>query len=121
METRCAPAGRSADLPADGLLVEGDEAFAPLDPLSKALVQGMLRARRIPAYNYSGALPHIHFRGTPFLFHRMGFLKATAIRQVLETGRHVLVSDADVVWVRDPTAELEAGAQLGGRSCTSTR
>ena len=35
----------------------------------------LLRARRIPCYNYTGALPTIHFRGTPFLFHRMGFLK----------------------------------------------
>ena len=41
-----------------------------------------LRALRVPAYNYSGGLPHIHFRGTPFLFHRMGFLKALTIKEV---------------------------------------
>ena len=79
-----------------------------------------LRALQLPAYNYSGALPSIHFRGTPFLFHRMGFLKATAIRQVLETGRHVLVSDADVVWVRDPTAELDELAAAGATLAAST-
>ena len=32
-----------------------------------------LRALRVPAYNYSGGLPRIHFRGTPFLFHRTGY------------------------------------------------
>ena len=31
-----------------------------------------LRALRVPAYNYSGGLPRIHFRGTPDPFHRMG-------------------------------------------------
>ena len=46
-----------------------------------------LRAMRVPAYNYSGGLPRIHFRGTPFLFHRMGFLKAMTIKEVLLTGR----------------------------------
>lgn len=59
-----------------------------------------LRRRRIPAYNYSGALPATHFRHAPYLFHRMGFLKAELITHVLRTGRHALVSDSDVVWVR---------------------
>ena len=81
---------------------------------------GVLRSRRIPAYNYSGALPQIHFRGTPFLFHRMGFLKARTIREVLLTGRHVLVSDSDVVWLRDPTAELLALANAGANIAPST-
>ena len=67
-----------------------------------------LRAMRVPAYNYTGALPRIHFRGTPFLSHRMGFLKALTIKEVLLTCRHVLVPDSDVVWLRDPTAELDA-------------
>ena len=48
-----------------------------------------LRSLGIPAYNYSGALPELHFRGTPFLFHRMGYMKAMAIREVLQTGRRV--------------------------------
>ncbi|KAL3911307.1 MAG: hypothetical protein SGPRY_008744 [Prymnesium sp.] len=65
-----------------------------------------LRALRIPTYNLSGALPDHHFRGTPFLFHRMGFLKAMTIAEVLSSGRRVLVSDSDVVWLRDPSAEL---------------
>lgn len=68
----------------------------------------------------SGALPQIHFRGTPFLFHRMGFLKALTIREVLLTGRHVLVSDSDVVWLRDPTAELLALAAAGANLAPST-
>ena len=42
-----------------------------------------LRERRIPAYNYSGALPATHFRHAPHLFHRMGFLKALTIKEVL--------------------------------------
>ena len=79
-----------------------------------------LRLRRIPAYNYTGALPSIHFRGTPFLFHRMGFLKARTIREVLLTGRHVLVSDSDVVWLRDPTAELLALAAAGANLAPAT-
>ena len=79
-----------------------------------------LRARLIPAYNYTGALPPIHFRGTPFLFHRMGFLKAMTIAEVLRTGRHVLVSDSDVVWLRDPTAELLALAAAGASLAPST-
>ena len=41
-----------------------------------------LRTLSIPSYNYTGALPQIHFRGTPFLFHRMGFLKAMTIKEV---------------------------------------
>ena len=55
-----------------------------------------LRERAIPAYNYTGALPATHFRHAPHLFHRMGYLKAECIRLVLETGRHVIVSDSDV-------------------------
>ena len=76
-----------------------------------------LHARRIPAYNYTGALPATHFRHAPYLFHRMGYLKADCIRLVLETGRHVLVSDSDVAWVADPLPiinELMAeGANIG--------
>ena len=79
-----------------------------------------LRERQIPAYNYTGALPHIHFRGTPFLFHRMGYLKAMTIREVLLTGRHVLVSDSDVAWLRDPTAELDALALAGASLAPAT-
>ena len=59
-------------------------------------------------------------RGTPFLFHRMGFLKARTIREVLLTGRHVLVSDSDVVRLRDPTAELLALANAGANIAPST-
>ena len=81
---------------------------------------GTLRSRRIPAYNYTGALPQIHFRGTPFLFHRMGFLKAMTIREVLLTGRHVLVSDSDVAWLRDPTAELTKLAAAGASLAPAT-
>jgi len=79
-----------------------------------------LRGLRIPAYNYTGALPQIHFRGTPFLFHRMGYLKAMTIREVLLTGRHVLVSDSDVAWVRDPLPELEALAAAGASLAPAT-
>ena len=61
-----------------------------------------LHSYGLPAYNYSGALPPTHFRHAPYLFHRMGFLKAELIVHVLETGRHALVSDSDVAWVSDP-------------------
>ena len=81
---------------------------------------GYLRARRVPVYNYTGALPAIHFRGTPFLFNRMGFLKARTIREVLLTGRHVLVSDSDVAWLHDPTAELLALAAAGANLAPAT-
>ena len=53
-----------------------------------------LHEHAIPCYNYSGALPATHFRHAPYLFHRMGYLKADCIRLVLQTGRHVLVSDS---------------------------
>ena len=76
-----------------------------------------LHERRIPAYNYTGALPTTHFRHAPHLFHRMGYLKAECIRLVLLTGRHVLVSDSDVAWVGDPLPVLASlmaeGASLG--------
>ena len=38
----------------------------------------------------------------------MGFLKALTIKEVLLTGRHVLVSDSDVVWLKDPSQERHA-------------
>ena len=41
-----------------------------------------MRERGLPAYNISGALPEVHFRHAPYLFHRMGFLKAELIAQV---------------------------------------
>lgn len=76
-----------------------------------------LHERRLPAYNYTGALPITHFRHAPHLFHRMGYLKADCIRLVLETGRDVLVSDSDVVWVGDPlpllTELMQEGATVG--------
>ena len=76
-----------------------------------------LHERRIPAYNYTGALPATHFRHAPHLFHRMGYLKAECIRLVLETGRHVLVSDSDVAWTADPlpllTELMVEGASVG--------
>ena len=79
-----------------------------------------LHARRIPAYNYSGALPATHFRHAPYLFHRMGFLKAELITHVLRTGRHALVSDSDVAWVRDPTPLLNELLALGATLAPST-
>ena len=50
----------------------------------------------------------------------MGFLKALTIREVLLTGRHVLVSDSDVVWLRDPTSELLALVAAGANLAPST-
>mmetsp|Transcript_7493 Transcript_7493/g.12720 ORF Transcript_7493/g.12720 Transcript_7493/m.12720 type:complete len:806 (+) Transcript_7493:15-2432(+) len=77
----------------------------------KALIE-----KQLPAYNYSGALPEVHFRHAPYLFHRMGFLKAELISQVINTGRQVLVSDSDVVWRLDPTPHIlkiqDAGASI---------
>ena len=43
---------------------------------------GTLRELGLPAYNYTGVLPPHHFRRAPYLFHRMGYLKATLIQQV---------------------------------------
>ena len=37
----------------------------------------------------------------------MGYLKARLVAEVLRTGRHVLVSDSDVVWLKDPTQERQ--------------
>ena len=79
-----------------------------------------LHEHGIPAYNYSGALPATHFRHAPHLFHRMGFLKAQLIREVLLTGRHVLVSDSDVVWVADPQPLLTALHAKGTTLAAST-
>ena len=79
-----------------------------------------LHARRIPAYNYSGALPATHFRHAPYLFHRMGFLKAELITHVLRTGRHALVSDSDVAWAQDPTPLLNELLALGATLAPST-
>ena len=50
----------------------------------------------------------------------MGFLKALTIREVLLTGRHVLVSDSDVVWLRDPTHELMELVASGANLAPST-
>ena len=50
----------------------------------------------------------------------MGFLKAVTIREVLLTGRHVLVSDSDVVWLRNPTDELRALAAAGAMLSPAT-
>ena len=55
--------------------------------------------RRIPVYNYTGALPNEHFRRAPYLFHRMGFMKAELIAQV---------------WQREGGRERE-GEREGGR------
>ena len=79
-----------------------------------------LRERRIPAYNYSGALPATHFRHAPHLFHRMGFLKAELIVHVLRTGRHALVSDSDVAWVGNPMPLLDELLRLGATMGSST-
>ena len=43
-----------------------------------------LRRLRLPAYNFSGALPGEHFRRAPYLFHRMGFLKVRGVTDVTD-------------------------------------
>ena len=48
---------------------------------------GTLRELGLPAYNYTGVLPPHHFRRAPYLFHRMGYLKATLIQQVCPPSR----------------------------------
>ena len=47
-------------------------------------------------------------------------LQALTIREVLLTGRAVLVSDADVVWLSDPSDELLALAAAGADLAPST-
>ena len=79
-----------------------------------------LHSYGLPAYNYSGALPPTHFRHAPYLFHRMGFLKAELIVHVLETGRHALVSDSDVAWVSDPRPLLMTLRDRGATLAAST-
>ena len=79
-----------------------------------------LHEHAIPCYNYSGALPATHFRHAPHLFHRMGFLKAELIVHVLQTGRHALVSDSDVVWVADPSHVIAEMHALGATLAAST-
>jgi hypothetical protein len=79
-----------------------------------------LHAHGLPCYNYSGALPATHFRHAPYLFHRMGFLKAELIVHVLRTGRHALVSDSDVVWIADPRPLLDALHAKGTTLAAST-
>ena len=44
------------------------------------------------------------------------FLKAELIVHVLETGRHALVSDSDVAWMRDPFAHWDRTFELQGLS-----
>ena len=79
-----------------------------------------LHEHAIPCYNYSGALPATHFRHAPHLFHRMGFLKAELIVHVLQTGRHALVSDSDVVWIADPSHVIAEMHALGATLAAST-
>ncbi len=79
-----------------------------------------LHSLRVPVYNYSGALPPTHFRHAPYLFHRMGFLKAELITHVLRAGRHALVSDSDVAWRADPREQIRALLRMGANLGAST-
>ena len=79
-----------------------------------------LQRRGLPTYNLSGALPEAHFRHAPYLFHRMGFLKAELILKVIDTGRSVLVSDSDVVWKMSPLPHLQRLRTLGAAVAAST-
>ena len=61
------------------------------------------RAMRAEAARLGGAT--VNIRGNPGLFNSLGGRKVAAILDLLHaSGRAVLVSDVDVVWLSDPTA-----------------
>ena len=78
---------------------ERQVAIAALD----AQVKRLLVEEGVPCIDMGmGTGIEQNVRGSIDGFRRVGYQKALFVLRVLETGRHALVSDADVVWLSDP-------------------
>lgn len=71
--------------------------------------QARLKQQRLPYLAFDHGMTG-DMRSDVVGFRRMGALKGALVLRALRAGRHVLMSDVDVVWLRDPTAELRAFA-----------
>ncbi|CAI5979234.1 unnamed protein product [Closterium sp. NIES-64] len=67
---------------------------------------------RIPSIRLHGVLPPGNFRSNATAFQGMGMLKTALVLAVLEAGSDVLLSDTDVVWLRDPHAYFYENADV---------
>ncbi|CAI5498703.1 unnamed protein product [Closterium sp. Naga37s-1] len=67
---------------------------------------------RIPSIRLHGVLPPGNFRSNATAFQGMGMLKTAFVLAVLEAGSDVLLSDTDVVWLRDPHAYFYENADV---------
>ncbi|CAI5507831.1 unnamed protein product [Closterium sp. Naga37s-1] len=70
----------------------------------------LCRQRGIPHVHLRTGLPSDDFRADAGTFQRMGVCKTALLTTLLERARDVVLSDTDVVWLRDPYTELYLGA-----------
>ncbi|CAI5980023.1 unnamed protein product [Closterium sp. NIES-64] len=70
----------------------------------------LCRQRGIPHVHLRTGLPSDDFRADAGTFQRMGVCKTALLTALLERARDVVLSDTDVVWLRDPYNELYLGA-----------
>ncbi|CAI5502238.1 unnamed protein product [Closterium sp. Naga37s-1] len=73
---------------------------------------GLTQHHRIPSIRLHGVLPPGNFRSNATAFQGMGMLKTALVSAVLESGWDVLLSDTDVVWLRDPHAYFYENADV---------
>ena len=85
----------------------GVEHSAVIACLDAPLLQAMLSAR-VPAFSYIQAGFERDVRSSRIGFRQLGVLKAQLTLHILSAGRNVLLSDVDVVWLRDPIPLLLA-------------
>ncbi|CAI5470844.1 unnamed protein product [Closterium sp. Yama58-4] len=70
----------------------------------------LCRQRGIPHVRLRTGLPSDDFRADAGTFQRMGVCKTALLAALLERARDVVLSDTDVVWLRDPYNELYLGS-----------
>ena len=64
-----------------------------------------MRAERLPYFNFHEGSTR-DLRSNVSAFRALGALKGELVLRVLAARRHVLLSDEDVIWLRDPRALL---------------
>ena len=67
--------------------------------------QEKMRAERLPYFNFHEGSTR-DLRSNVSAFRALGALKGELVLRVLAARRHVLLSDVDVIWLRDPRALL---------------
>ena len=65
--------------------------------------QAKMRAERLPYFNFHEGSTR-DLRSNVSAFRALGALKGELVLRVLAARRHVLLSDVDVIWLRDPRA-----------------